>query len=390
MGLKKIISIRYLLIYFLVGLASCNLGELEFDGLESPVYEAQVSVAMAETHYSLRDLILGVNDSSLSISEAPDGQLSIIYEDSAEFVFEGLDLLILLADPSLQQEVTLQQRTIPMQFFNEFESGEVIFEEPRITYTVDNYYGVPIGLLLDDINSVREDSASTTRQTLIGDVTETPGVIAATPVEDIGINPTTTSVSITADNSSLPELFSFLPLSINNSIRGLVNPNSEAISGNVVGDNGRLSIKTKIVLPLRAVVDSLVTIIDFDMNMGLSFGEADSITLRIVTLNSTPLDGHLIMEFYSIDSVKLYDVPQSLAFKSATVGTLRKTVDPQQFIDDIPLDSVGVAALAETAYINAFVTMNSFKLGSRNMVSFFSNYSLDIIVTAIVKIEEEF
>lgn len=390
MGLIKILSPRCLLVYFLVGLASCKLGELEFDGLETPVYEAQISVAMAEASYSLNELILGVNDSSLTISEAVDGQLSITYEDSAEFVFEGLDLLILLADPSLQQEVTLQQKAIPLQFFNEFESGEVIFEAPRITYTVDNYYGVPIGLLLDGINSVREDSASTTRRTLIGDVTESPGVIAATPVEDIGINPTTTSISITTDNSSIPELFSFLPLSINNSIRGLVNPDSEAVTGNVVGDNGRLSIKTKIDLPLRAVVDSLVTIIDFDMNMGLSFGEADSVTLRIVTLNSTPLDGHLIMEFYTIDSVKIYDVPQSLAFQAATVGTRRRTVDPVQFIDDIPLDSVGVAALAQTAYIDAFVTMNSFKLDTRDMVSFFSGYNLDIIVTAIVKIEEEF
>ncbi len=390
MGLKKILSLRYLLVYFLVSLASCKLGELEFDGLETPVYEAQISVAIAESSYSLNELILGVKDTSLTISEAVDGQLSITYEDSAEFVFEGSDLLILLADPSLQQEVTLQQKTIPLQFFNEFESGEVIFEEPRITYTVDNYYGVPIGILLDNIHSVRKDSASTTRHTLTGGITETPGVIAATPAEDIGINPTTTSISITTDNSSLPELFSFLPLSINNSIKGLVNPNSEAITGNVVGDNGRLSIKTKVELPLRAVVDSLVTIIDFDMNMGLSFGEADSVTLRIVTLNSTPLDGHLIMEFYTMDSVKVYDVPQSMAFKSATVGIRKRTLDPVQFIDDIPLDSVGVAALAETAYINAFVTLNSFKLDSRDVVSFFSSYGLDIIVTAIFKIEEEF
>ncbi len=286
--------------------------------------------------------------------------------------------MILLADPSLQQEVTLQQLTIPLQFFNEFESGEVVFENPKITYSIDNFYGVPLGLFFDQVSSEREFPTSTIRQTLVGDVVDTPPVIEATPVEDIGVNTTRTNVSITSSNSSLQDLFKFLPLSMNNSLRGIVNPNNEAISGNVVGDNGRIKIKTRIELPLQAVVDSLETIIDFNMNEGLSFGEADSVTLRIVTVNTTPLDGHLIMEFYTVDSVKIYDVPQSLAFESATVGPRLKTVEPEQFINDIPLDSIGVASLANTAYINAFVTMNSFKLDTRNVVSFFSNYSLDI------------
>lgn len=390
MGLKHFVFRRFLFFSFLIGIASCKLGELEFDGLETPVYEAQISVAMAEASYSLIDLIVGVKDNSLTIEEEANGLLNIVYEDSAEFTFEGLDLLILLADPSLQQDITVQQKTIPLQFFDEFESGEVVFENPRITYSVDNSYGVPIGLFFDQVSTAREDSIGTTRVNLMGEIINSPAVIEATPAEDIGIRPTRTNVSVTAANSTLSDLFKFLPLSMNNSIRGIVNPNGEAITGDVVGDNGRLQIKTKIQLPLEAIVDSLVTIIDFDMNEGLSFGEADSVTLRIATINSTPLDGHLIMEFYDLDSIKIYDVPQSLAFKSATVGARSKTVEPEQFLDDIPLDSVGVAALANTAYINAFVSMNSFKLTSRDVVSFFSSYSLDIIITAIVKVEEEF
>ena len=390
MGLIKFFSFHYILLYVLIGLASCKLNELEFDGLESPVYEAQVSVAMAEANYSLTDLILGVRDSSLTISEAPDGLLTITYEDSAEFVFEGLDLLILLADPSLQQEFILQRTTIPLDFFNEFESGEVTFANPRLTYSIDNSYGVPIGLFFDEVSSVREDTTSVTRGTLGGSITEGPSVVAATPSEDIGVNPTRTNITINAENSTLQDLFSFLPLSINNSVRGIVNPESEVVTGNVVGENGRIKIKTRAELPMQAVVDSLVTIIDFDMNDGLSFGEADSVTLRIVTLNSTPLDGLMVMEFYTVDSVKIYDVPQSMAFKSATVGTRQKTVEPDIFIDDIPLDSIGVASLANTAYINATIALNSFKLDSRDVVGFYSNYGLDIVVTAIVQVEEEF
>ena len=389
MGLKKFYSTYSLKFCFLLILTSCKLGEVDFDGIEAPVYEAEVSVALAESSYSLTDLIIGTKDSSLTISEAPNGLITIQYVDSSEFVFEGLDLLILLADPSLQQEFVVQQQEVPMTFFREFESGEVIFENPRITYTVDNYYGVPIGFFFDNVSTSRTDTMGVvTRENLAGDVLESPAVFDAT--EGIGVTPNRTSFSITPGNSTLQDLFKFLPLNLNNSLRGIVNPDNEAISGNVVGENGRLEIKTRIELPLQAVVDSLVTIIDFDMNDGLSFGEADSVTLRIVTLNSTPLDGHMVMEFFSADSVKLYDVPQSQAFQSATVGPRSKTVEPDVFIDDIPLDSLGLEALANTAYINATVAMNSFKLDSRDVVAFFSNYSLDIVVTAIVKVEEEF
>ena len=388
----SIIVIRHrLIILLLICLGSCKLGDLEFDGVGPPVYEAQIAVAMAEANYSLTDLILGVRDSSLTINEAVNGLLTLTYRDSAEFKFSSSQLSTLISNPSAQFDINLQNQTIPMTFFDEFESGLVEFEEPKITYSFFNTYGVPLGLSFD-VFSARDDQRNETFELkrLDGEITGNTNIIEAAPAEDIGVNPARTNVFVTHENSNLPDLFSFLPLSFVNNLVATVNPNNETITGNVLGNDAGITITTQIDLPLKAVVDSLVTIIDFNMNEGLSFGEADSVTLRIVTFNSTPLDGHMIMEFYNFDSLKIYDVPQSLAFTSATVGTRQKTIDPEVFIDDIPLDSTGVRALANTAYINAFISMNSFKLDTRDIVSFFSQYELDITVTAIVQIEEEF
>lgn len=66
-------------------LASCNVDELDFDGIQLPEYTPELAVPLGNINYSFADIVADLDDSEVILEEQPDRSLVFIYRDTAEF-----------------------------------------------------------------------------------------------------------------------------------------------------------------------------------------------------------------------------------------------------------------------------------------------------------------
>ncbi len=69
----------------LLFLPSCNVDELEFDGIKIQEYTPELAVPLGYVNYSFADIVEDLDDTEVILEEQPDRSLVFIYRDTTEF-----------------------------------------------------------------------------------------------------------------------------------------------------------------------------------------------------------------------------------------------------------------------------------------------------------------
>ncbi|MEO9871404.1 hypothetical protein [Ekhidna sp.] len=277
--------------------------------------------------------------------------------------------------------VEVQRDSIEISAFDEFNEGGLVFNDPSITIDFVNAFGVELGVSLDGIKSVDSNESEII---LSGEVIDNLQFVEAPDETQLG---QTIASTLTIDklNSNVDELLNSTPQKIIFDVTATPNPPGSDNLNNYLFDSSYLEIRTSIEIPLDFRMNGFSK--DFDLSIaGSDLEDADSLTINIQVLNEIPFDGVLDLSFKDSEGNELYRLAEIGLIESPETFSGDRIAEPMMSTSAIKLDSEGIEAFLLTSDIVA--TMNIFTIGneSGDFVKIFSDYKLEIFLTAEGKV----
>lgn len=280
--------------------------------------------------------------------------------------------------------VEVQKDSIEIAAFDEFSDGGLTFNNPSITMAFKNTFGVELGVELDGV--IAEDSDGS-QVALIGDVVNNPQFVDAPNDSQLGES-VASSFSINKSNSNIDELLNTTPNKMVFDVTAIPNTAGSDNLNNFLFDSSYLEIISTIEIPLDFRMDGFSK--EFDLSVsGSDLKDADSLKINIAVVNEIPFDGLLDISFQDEENNVLYTLNGIALIESPEIGGDGRTIDTATSSSSIVLNEEGIEAFLQSSNVTA--TMNIFTLGNEggDFVKIFSDYQLEIFLTAEGKVSVE-
>ena len=137
----------YLYIVVVLLISSCNVDQLDVEGLKLSENTGLYAFPIGETTYQLMELLEGA-DSTLAIDTDENGMISFSFEESdtielaSESTEQGIDLGFFV-----RQSVDFPTSSFSIPLFETFESGSFLLENPNLNFTITNELRMPLSLI---------------------------------------------------------------------------------------------------------------------------------------------------------------------------------------------------------------------------------------------------
>jgi hypothetical protein len=325
-----------------------------------------------------------------NINLAPGQSILLGDQLSFELSYTNQQFSILFGDFG-QDTLQVGNQILEVDFFRTLGGEDAIeFRNPQINISIDHNIGVPLGISFSDVTASRADM-SADPVALSGTGVRNPQLLNTPTTSQIG-ETLNTLVGIDGTNSNLGTLFGSAPDQINLDLKAILNPpGSDQRNFFVPGDselNGTVEVK----LPLQIKMDELQR--DFEVELGnIEFDDADSISIRIVSLNLLPFSIDMDFQILDENDSVLYEVNDIEALAPPFLNSIdQRAYQAQANIQEIPLSPEGIEALNNGTKINLASRLNSPKsLTSRQIFpGIYADYDLTIKVSALAKLNVEF
>lgn len=263
--------------------------------------------------------------------------------------------------------VNIGKKVIDIKLFEDLGETGLSFYDPEIAFTFSNSFGIPVGVLFEDIYAVDSTSSGPDTTYLTGSATTTAQVIGgATAPGDSQIS----TVSLNKQNSNLADLLASSPSTLGLSITGISNPETLEVA-NFLLDSSRITAYMEVSMPLEVALNNVEETISFDLNENLQFDEADTASIRVVSENELPVSVAIKMDIRDEKDSVLYEIPQTLVIQAPLIGSDGDVIQSRQLIADIPLSREGIEA---------------FQTGDQLILTLILNSPSDVSNTIYVKI----
>ncbi|MEQ8337037.1 MAG: hypothetical protein RIA62_06810 [Cyclobacteriaceae bacterium] len=265
----------------------------------------------------------------------------------------------------------IESQEISLDVFSEFSDTGLSFEAPRVYFTFENSFGLAAGLDFSNIYASYEDKPD---MPLTGQFTENLQIIEAPSIEDAG-SVTTSTITMTKDNSNINDILSSSPDQLNLSLVGISNPDNE--DGNFLLKNSNIKIKSRIELPLSLQLQDFEYDTEFDLGDLSRLEDSQSLTLILKTTNELPIGGEVDVEFLNMNGEAFDDILNISILESPTLFDADdKTTEPSSLETRVTLDQAKISSLTTAEKLRVTVRFNSFGSQQNQFVKIFSDYSL--------------
>jgi hypothetical protein len=207
--------------------------------------------------------------------------------------------------------------TIEMDFIRNLNQGEIRFEDPKMTLTLENSFGIPVRA----ISSVAE-VISVNGQKLALRNTITEGVDVNYPsIFEIGKSKKTVFV-LDKNNSNLVDIISSNPRAIDYDIDGITNPNEIRSLRGFMTDSSSYKLQVEVDLPIYGSAKNFILTDTFDFDIK-KYDRLTHATMKVLTENGLPVDIALQGLFVGANNVVIdsfYNKTPPLVLRGAAVG----------------------------------------------------------------------
>ncbi|MEQ9286844.1 MAG: hypothetical protein RIG77_08055 [Cyclobacteriaceae bacterium] len=272
-----------------------------------------------------------------------------------------------------EDEIVVQDQVIDIGFFTDIEPLGLEFEGPEIIVNVANSFGLPLGLSVAGLTSSNENGDF---RMLTGDITAAPSKLRAPTLSQFG-KTLNSSVVISNENSNLRELLSISPNKLTVPITATTNYENVNEDRNFYRDDSEVVTMVEVNMPFSVKLDGFSQTFNFNIDP-VDFDEADSLKLRVKTVNDLPFNGSMSMFLLNEDSVVIHELPEQIILESPEVGSDGRSVETKTSVNDILLNSDGVKAIPDTRKIAIVLKVDSFEAQDDRFVQIFSDYALVI------------
>lgn len=304
-------------------------------------------------------------------------------EISLELTFQNSEFSAIFGDFGTEF-VEVQEDSIEIDAFDEFNEGGLFLADPSITLQIENKFGIELGLDLNGVTAVDEDGSEVP---LTGTIVDNLQFIDAPNDQQVGES-VTTSIAIDVNNSNIDELLNSTPEKIRFLMSATPNPVGSDNPNNYLFDSSYLEIVSITEIPLNLRMDGFSK--DFEVEIsGSDLNDAESLIINTRVLNEIPFTGTIDLNFRDENGNTIYTISDIAAINSPPVGSDGRTTEALETNESIRLDADGIDAFLQTEDIVATVFIFTFDSQSGESVEIFSDYQLEIYLTAEGRVEVE-
>jgi hypothetical protein len=254
-----------------------------------------------------------------------------------------------------QDTVSVSNEILEIDLCDDVGSGDFEFRDPVLTFDFRNSFGMPFGLGLGGLYGEEPDGS---RTFLSGDVVDNPPIIASSSViPPVTGDPIQTIITVDRSNSNLRQVLATSPNFIGFDLQGFTNPLDDTIL-NFVTDTSTVRGFLTLELPMEVRFSNVTKELEYDISGTNNFDEADSLAIRVVTVNELPFGADMDM-FIMNGNDTLYQALNNRAIDQPFLNQDRTVREPKINVDDIPLGPDGVAAINTGDRILVVLHMNT-------------------------------
>ena len=223
--------------------------------------------------------------------------------------------------------------TIAIDFFQDWIEGDIYFSEPKITYYLQNSFGLPTRSMINVLEVITVGGEILPLESDV--VGPGQGIDFLYPgLDEVGESKTSVFV-FDKTNSNIDEIVSAGPLAIDYEINALTNPDNDPSVRGFITDTSFYNVRMEVDLPFYGQASNFIALDTIEINFD-NWQQVDAAEFKIVAENSAPLD--VVIQGYFIE-------PSGFVLDSLLNG-------PQRLITGAPVDSNGdVTQIAtETSY----------------------------------------
>jgi len=193
----------------------------------------------------------------------------------------------------------LDRDTIEIDFFENWTRGDVVFEDPKLTLTVENSFGIPVR---SKANIVDVLTATGEVLELESDFLDSIDVAYPSLAEVGQIK--TTNFAFNAQNSNIAEILSANPVWVDYDMDAVPNPDSLTSIRGFVTDSSYIKVQVEVELPIWGSADGFIARDTFAVNFD-TYGDVDHVEFKMITENEIGLNVGMQLYFADENNVLL-------------------------------------------------------------------------------------
>ena len=273
---------------------------------------------------------------------------------------------------------------IPFNTFRNYISGQVNFDDPRLLIVVDNSIGLPIEPRINNLGVV-------TRANELLPLTSPlffPGTILFDYPElnEVGLSKQTT-IELNKTNSNILDVLTEQTESVSFDIDAIAFPNNDQETIGFIRDDGRLDIRSELILPVAGTVEDYVLFDDYPID-SLVISEASALTFNLGIDNGLPVGVtfqiHFVGQAYNIiDS--LFAAP--IQIPAATLAADGTVIEPSEFLVTETLLDDKLRKIEPSGFIRAYIGLTQPE-GRTESITVQAEHQVKIRLGARIKLQE--
>lgn len=271
---------------------------------------------------------------------------------------------------------------IDVGLFNQWKSGTFDFENPKITISVDNAFGLPVRSRVN-----RMDLTTVTGKTLsLQSPFVNTGIDFAYPTfQEIG-QIKTTNFDFNKNNSNLREIFNEKTKTIAYDISALVNPDRDTTIRGYITDGSFFVVNVAVEVPLHGSVNELVVSDTLDIDLS-GISNVESAEIKALITNDFPAE--MLVQGYFLDdnnavSANLFE-GDGIYIPGASLGPDGRTLPGRQQAYTISVAGPSFNTMKESKRMVLVGFLNTLGSERKESIWIYNDYGIDIKLGARVK-----
>ncbi len=271
-----------------------------------------------------------------------------------------------------QQNFTVSNDSILIKLFQNASSGYFELTNPRVDFIVENSFGFPARLNLNDLKTINANTGQEYPLTGYPSVINinSPASLGQTVVTNLVLNSSNTA-NMNTIISSVPKYFYFEGEAISN-------PNGQTGTLNFIEDDSRLRIRGELELPLEGFAYGFGVKDTIDFNIGTDIDLIEYVMFRMIVDNGFPVDVAAQIKFMDQNYNPLFSIfntPNTL-IESALVDGTGKVNQRTKKINDIVLTQTQVDLLPQIKYLEIEGITQTLNGQNGQVVKLFDDYTI--------------
>ena len=273
-----------------------------------------------------------------------------------------------------QQSLAAANDSILIRLFQNATTGHFELTNPKVNFTIENSFGCPIQLNLNDLKTINvatgQEIPLTNYPSTIN--INTPASLGQTAITTVNLN--------TSNTGNLSTLISTLPKYFYFESSAESNPNGPTANLNFIEDDSRLRIKAELDLPLEGLAYGFALKDTVDFNVGTDVDLIEYVLFRLIVDNGFPIDLVTQIKFMNANHVPLFTVfgsPETLV-EAALVDANGRVNQRTKKISDVVLEAYQIGLLDQVKFLEIEGVAQTLNGTQGQIVKLFDDYTIGV------------